>query len=407
MRLSKSSCVSAAFLAMAGTAFAADTAEAADCEVGPRGTPHGHVVVDVASGDVLSISGNLNTRFHPASLTKIMSTYVILEAFENNWLNPNQMITIRGDSAGDADRAMVGRSMTIQEGMNRSPASPNALYQTISNIYPGGRTAFIERMNFHARRMGAENTNFANVNGLNRLGSFGCTNHYTTPLDMMRIFDRAYHHYPNQLHSIFGGSIINTNDGRTEALYPTSALQRRQDDIRIAYNIEIDEIKTGFIGFSGAHLFASARLGQRRFYVLQFGDESGPCRADPSFRVRDCNVLNHLLALDGRQMTSRLPNFNTASNQYYRETATENGSVRMTWTATPVSIRPASGNEILPPITSIQLPTRVDENTLRLWDGTLVTRGSSDRIANSPSSLTAQQEVRPMPVSSLTPTPIS
>ena len=404
MRLqpTKGQCVSAlALAAMGGGTMIPDTAAATDnCTIAASNIPRGHVVVDVETGSVLSSSGNLNARFHLASLTKIMANYVILEAFEQGLLNPNQMITIRGSEQGDADRAMLGRSMTIQDGLNASAGSPNAFYETVAAIYPGGVNAFRQAMNRNARLMGADHTNFANVNGLNLWGSFGCANHYTTPIDLFRIYDHAYDRFPNQFHSFFGNSTINTN-GRTDTIYPTSALQRRQDDIRIAYNIEIDEIKTGYIRFSGAHLFASARVNGRRVYVLQIGDNRGDCAIDPSFRIRDCNVLNHLLAIDGRRMTSRVPNFNTASNPIIRETATETGAVRMTWTGVPVSVRPAN-SEILPPISPVRLPTRIDENTLRYWDGRIVPENPSPTVSN------ARPAAAAVPISSLAaPRPIS
>ncbi len=162
---------------------------------GPNLTARGAILVDVDSGDTL-FEQNADVRCYPASVTKIMTLLLAMEAVEQGrasltdkvrtseyaasfggsqvWLEPNEefsleemLIAIAVGSANDA-------SVAVAEHLS------------------GTHEAFVSKMNKRARELGAKNTNFINAHGLHD------DNHYTTPRDVA-LMAREAARYPKIL----------------------------------------------------------------------------------------------------------------------------------------------------------------------------------------------------------------
>jgi D-alanyl-D-alanine carboxypeptidase len=256
-------------------------------------------VADATTGEILSSHGNIDTRFNPASITKILTTLVILGAIRNGQMSPTQQITVVLSQDGyNGDRLSAGTMIALENALRASSASQNGIYIAIARAYPGGMNAFVQRMNEIARIAGAENTNFINPNGLFQLGiSQNCAQQYTTIRDQFRILHYAQREYPQEIRQYFGQSRITYNNTDPNILLlptlnPTSALLADRDQIAVRDGIDIDFVKTGFIRYSGAHIFASATIQGHRVYGIETGMQRGRSTENQWYRIRDMALLN-------------------------------------------------------------------------------------------------------------------
>jgi D-alanyl-D-alanine carboxypeptidase len=256
-------------------------------------------VADATSGDILSSHGNIDERFHPASLTKIVSTLVVLEAIRNDQMSLTQNIIVAPSQDGyNGDKLSAGRTLTLENALRASSASQNGIYISLARAYPGGETAFVNRMNGISRLAGAENTNFINPNGLFLFNvSQNCAQHYTTIRDLFRILHYAQREYPNEMRQYFGQSRIeydesDPNISSLPRLNPTSALLADRDAIAARENIFIEDLKTGYVRYSGAHIMGSARINGHFVYGIETGVAQGVSPENRWYRLRDTTLLN-------------------------------------------------------------------------------------------------------------------
>lgn len=260
-------------------------------------------VADATTGDILSAHGNIDQRFNPASLTKIISTLVVLEAIQNGTMSPQQILTVAPAQDGYVDDLRAGLNITLENALRISSASQNGIYNAIANAYPGGRVAFLNRMNEIARLAGAENTQFINPNGLFLFGtSQGCARHYTTVRDMMRITYYAQQHYAEQMRRYLGQPVLQYDQSGQDTsllprLNPTSALLADRDNIYARYNLNINFLKTGFIRYSNAHILADATIDGHRIIGIEIGVSRGVSAENRWYKNRDMRLLNAMVSV--------------------------------------------------------------------------------------------------------------
>ena len=254
---------------------------------------------DATTGEILSSHGNIDAEFNPASLTKIVSTLVVLEAVRNGQLSLSQQMIIAPAQDGyNGDKLLAGTNITLENALRASSASQNGIYIAMARAYPGGESAFMRRMNEIVQLAGAEHTHFINPNGLFLFNvSQNCAGHHTTIRDLFRILHYAQREYPNEMRQYFGQSHIEYNNTDPYAsllpsLNPTSALLADREQIFIRDGIDIRFVKTGFIGYSGAHIFANAMIYGHSVYGIETGVAQGPSADNKWYRIRDMELLN-------------------------------------------------------------------------------------------------------------------
>ncbi len=127
-----------------------------------------YIVVDLLSGQTLS-AANENDRFEPASLTKLMTAYVVFEALRDGRLDPARPVTVSAvAAAADGSRTFLPagkpasvpdllQGMIVQSGNDAAIALAEAL--------AGSEEAFVALMNQRAARLGLANTRFQNATG--------------------------------------------------------------------------------------------------------------------------------------------------------------------------------------------------------------------------------------------------
>lgn len=226
--------------------------------------PYAAMVMDGRTGEVLS-SENADTRLHPASLTKMMTLYVVFEAIENGEISPDKKVRISRKAASEPPSRLglrEGQRIRLRY-LIRSAAlkSANDAATALGEAIEGSEAAFARRMNRTAKALGMTRTTFKNAHGLTERG------HMSTARDMTILGRHLFYDYPGYYHlfsrktiSIGSKSIPNTN-------------RRFLRDYKGA-----NGIKTGYTNAAGFNLVASATRGNEQIIATVFGGRSTKTR---------------------------------------------------------------------------------------------------------------------------------
>lgn len=151
-------------------------------------------MVNVETGDVI-FEKNANEKLAPASMTKIMSIILFMEALESGQLKEDQLITTSLNASqmgGSQIFLSVGEQMKVSELLKSVViASANDACVALAEEISGSIESFVKLMNDKAKMLGLENTNFANATGL------PIENHYTTSNDMAIMSAYLIKNYPD------------------------------------------------------------------------------------------------------------------------------------------------------------------------------------------------------------------
>ncbi|MBF9031806.1 D-alanyl-D-alanine carboxypeptidase [Rhodobacterales bacterium HKCCE3408] len=222
------------------------------------------MVMDARSGEVLR-SRNADTRLHPASLTKMMTLYIVFEAVRLGEITMDTPVTISRHAAA-TDYALGFRAGTQVElrYLVRAAAvrSSNDAAAAIAEAIEGSEAAFARRMNRTAQALGMVRTTFRNPHGLTAEG------HLSTARDMTILGRHLFYDYP-QYYNIFGRT--STYAGPVGTVYSTN--RSVLNNYRGA-----DGIKTGYTTPAGFNLVASAERDGVRILATVFGGRSAASR---------------------------------------------------------------------------------------------------------------------------------
>ncbi len=239
---------------------------------------YAHVVLDAQTGRIIQ-SHNADTPTPPASLTKMMTLYMMFEALHQGKLKLSSQITITPHGARQQPTKLgvkPGTKLTVEEAilalLTRSANDVSASY---AEQVAKSEEAFARMMTQKARALGLNNTTFKNSSGLPAKGQL------TTARDMVRLSRILFHHFPQHTR-YFATKVFNYRgqpiNNHNHMLGPLPQDQR----------IVIDGIKTGFINASGFNLAASAIKGNRRMFAVVMGG--------PNWRWRDQRMAKLLHA---------------------------------------------------------------------------------------------------------------
>jgi D-alanyl-D-alanine carboxypeptidase (penicillin-binding protein 5/6) len=224
----------------------------------------GHLLVDFDSGAVLA-EANADERLEPASLTKIMTAYVVFRELaagkvalddqvpvsEKAWRTPGSRMFIEVGTRVSLEDLLKG--MIIQSGNDASVA--------LAEYIAGSEDTFAELMNSHARRLGMSNTHFANSTGLPH------EDHYTTPRDIAKVTAATIREFP-QWYEWYAVKDFAYNDIKQ---HNRNKLLWRDDSV--------DGVKTGHTDAAGYCLVASAEREGMRLISVVMGTSGENARA--------------------------------------------------------------------------------------------------------------------------------
>ena len=235
------------------------------------------VLLDTQSGQLIT-GYKHDERFEPASLTKLMTAYLVFDALKQKKIKPEQVVPV-----SDKARRAIGSRMFIQVDI---PVTVNELIRgmiiqsgndatiALAEVISGTEEAFVARMNQEAKRLGMPNTQFANATGL------PATRHVSTARDLAQLTATLIREYPEH-YPLYAQKEYTYNDitqpNRNRLLWrdPT-----------------VDGVKTGHTEAAGYCLISSAKRGERRLISVVLGANSDAARAAESQKLLNYGYQN-------------------------------------------------------------------------------------------------------------------
>jgi D-alanyl-D-alanine carboxypeptidase len=226
--------------------------------------PYAGLVMDARNGKVL-YSRNADTRLHPASLTKMMTLYVVFEAVENGEISLDDKVRISKFAASEPPSKLglrPGQTIALRYLIRAAAVkSANDAATALAEAIEGSEAQFARRMNRTAKAIGMTRTTFKNAHGLTESG------HLSTARDMTILGRHLFYDYP-EYYNLF--SRITTHAGVRSVSHTN---RRLLESYRGA-----DGIKTGYTRAAGFNLTASAERGGERIIATVFGGNSTATR---------------------------------------------------------------------------------------------------------------------------------
>ena len=231
------------------------------------------LLVDYTTGSVV-YAKNEHEELYPASLTKIMTALLTLEAIEEGKLTMDQELTATASaleglpSDGSTAGIKVGETMSVRNLLYcMLVISANEACDILGENIAGSVDAFVDMMNAKAEELGCENTHFANPNGLHD------PQHYTSAWDMYLI-TRAAMEYEDFMTICDTASytVPATNMSEERKLYTTNHLLSNWRVIGYR-DTRAHGIKTGSTDDAGYCLVSSAMKGSLHFVSVILGAE--------------------------------------------------------------------------------------------------------------------------------------
>lgn len=217
------------------------------------------IVTDARTGRML-IGANERALRHPASLTKIMTAYMVLEAVRDGRLRMNQRIVMTEEAASRPPSKLgirPGTGITVQQALSAIlTRSANDVAALLGEVLGGSEERFARMMTQRARELGMMDTVFRNASGLPDEAQV------TTAHDMAILARRLILDFPEHYH-LFG----------QERAQVAGTWLRNHNRMLTSYE-GADGIKTGFIRASGYNIVTSAVRGGHRLIVVVFGGQT-------------------------------------------------------------------------------------------------------------------------------------
>lgn len=235
------------------------------------------ILLDATTGTIL-YKKNEHEKLAPASMTKVMSMLLIMEAIDNGSLSLEDEVLISENAAnmgGSQVYLQAGEVYQVKELLKGiAVASGNDAVVAMAEKVSGTVEEFVKRMNERAKELGAVDTNFVNPHGLD------AENHYTTAYDMA-LFAKELLKHPTilQYTSIYE-DYLQKKDGSSIWLVNTNKLVRFYDGV--------DGLKTGFTTTAGYCLTATAKKNNLRLISVVMGAETSDKRSSDT-----TNLLNY------------------------------------------------------------------------------------------------------------------
>ena len=232
------------------------------------------ILIDYATGEVL-YEKNADERLAPASMTKIGSMLLIMEAIDSGKLSLNDEVTISEEAAsmgGSQIFLEAGEVYTVHDLLKGvAIASGNDAVVALAEKLAGSQGAFVDMMNERFKELGANNTNFVNAHGLDSEG------HYSTARDMATIARELLKHEKILEYTSIYEEYLEKNDGTKTWLVNTNKLVRFYDGV--------DGLKTGFTESAGYCLTATAKKDDFRLISVVMGEDSTENRSSDTVKL--------------------------------------------------------------------------------------------------------------------------
>ena len=262
-----------AFLALAAAGLSASGQALPVPEIAARD----YLLVDLNADQVLAERG-ADTSVDPASLTKLMTSYIVFEQLKQHKLTLDQQLPVspraRDERKGGGSLMFIDTTMhpTVDELLQGlAVVSANDAAVALAEGAGGSVDNFVAMMNRQAQAWGLKNTTFRNVAGQTEAG------HRSTPRDLVTIAAHVIRDFPEYYHYYAQRDFKYNNIRQDNA----NVLLRRDPSV--------DGLKTGYSEAAGWCLLASAQRdfpnGKRRLLAIVMGTPAREARADEAQKL--------------------------------------------------------------------------------------------------------------------------
>jgi D-alanyl-D-alanine carboxypeptidase (penicillin-binding protein 5/6) len=229
------------------------------------------IIGDLSSGQFLAAQ-KPDERFEPASLTKLMTAYVVFAALRDRKLSLEQQVNVSvrawkapGSRMFIEPRRPVSvdeliRGMVVQSGNDACIA--------LAEVVAGSEDVFVQVMNREAARLGMKNTKFMNAAGLPD------AQHYSTAQDLYLLAAALIRDFPAEYAQYY-----------SQKEYRYNNINQPNRNRLLWIDPSVDGVKTGHTEAAGYCLIASSRRGGRRLLTVLLGSTSEATRAQESLKL--------------------------------------------------------------------------------------------------------------------------
>ncbi len=262
----------------------------------PRIDATAYVLMDAETGKILA-SSNAKKQLPPASLTKILTSYVLSEMIQQESISPNQAVSISKNAWSknfqDSSKMFieVGKTVSVEQ-LHKGIviSSGNDACVAIAEHISGSIEGFADLMNATAKRLGMQNSQFKNPHGLDEVG------HYSSAYDIA-LLSRALIKNMPEFYSTYAEKSFTYNGitqyNRNTLLWDTA--------------MQVDGIKTGHVSSIGYNLATSATLPNQkmRLIAVVLGAKSENARSQETKKLLSWG-FNHFATITPYQIGTEL-----------------------------------------------------------------------------------------------------
>lgn len=236
----------------------------------PKTAAEAYILMDFDSGEIIA-SDNPNMRVEPASLTKIMTGYVVINELNNGNISMDDMVTISSKAW-----KMPGSKMFIEVGKKVSVAdlikgmviqSGNDASVALAEHIAGSEEVFAELMNKYAQSLGMTQTHYLNATGLPD------PDHYTTATDLAILARTLIQKFPEEY------------KWYAEKKFTFNGITQYNRNKLLWQDASVDGLKTGHTESAGYCLVTSAKRDDMRLISVVLGADSAKQRVQESQKL--------------------------------------------------------------------------------------------------------------------------
>ncbi|WP_404343138.1 serine hydrolase [Pseudoalteromonas mariniglutinosa] len=243
----------------------------------PQVNAKGYILVDFTTGKVIA-EGEPDSQLAPASLTKMMTSYVIGTEIKAGNISPADMVTVSekawAKNFPESSKMFieVGKQISVDD-LNHGIIiqSGNDACVAMAEHIAGSESAFTDLMNAHAKKLAMDNTHFANSHGLDS------TEQYTTARDMATLGAALIRDVPDE-YALYAQKSFTFNGIK----------QYNRNSLLWDESMNVDGIKTGHTSEAGYSLVTSATKDDMRLIAVVMGTSSEQAR-----KVESKKLLNY------------------------------------------------------------------------------------------------------------------
>ncbi|WP_241701254.1 serine-type D-Ala-D-Ala carboxypeptidase DacD, partial [Cronobacter sakazakii] len=229
------------------------------------------------TGQILA-ANNEHQQRNPASLTKLMTGYVVDRAIDSHRITPDDVVTVGKDAWAKDNPVFEGSSLMFLKAGDRVTVrdlsrglivdSGNDACVALADYVAGGQPQFVAMMNDYVQKLGLKDTHFETVHGLDAPGQ------HSSAYDLA-VLSRAIIHGEPAFYHMYSEKSLTWN----------GITQQNRNGLLWDKTLNVDGLKTGHTSGAGFNLIASSVDGKRRLIAVIMGADSPKGREDQARKL--------------------------------------------------------------------------------------------------------------------------